>query len=164
MGGIDLSTTVWRKIAPLVVIAIHPDQAPYDLLRKAILDLVPYTPRDEVICFRSKGDLAVMEDMSTRFPKLRALHSGLVPLPAAFPGSSLDGNGGIPAFLQHIHLERPIVNGGNWSPLTDYLACRSSSGNRLDSLALDRSPHMRRDVEEYIRSMVREFRITYQEE
>ena len=151
VGGIDLSTSVRGQITPFVVIAVYLCEEPRDLLGKAFLDLVSYTPRDEVIHLHSRGEPAVMEDMSARFPKLRTLHSELIPLLAVFPGSSLDGNRGIPTSLQHIFLEQPGMDGpGDWNPLTSFLACRSSSGNRLDSLTLDRSPHMCLEVQEHI--------------
>ena len=159
-GGIDLSTPVWTQIAPFVVIANRSQDAWSRPMAKVFLNLVSYTPRDEVVYFRSWNEPAVMEDTSARFPKLKALHSGFMPLPAIFPGSNLDRNEGIPTSLKHIRLEQPVLEGCDWGPLTNYLACRSSSGNRLDSLTLDRSPRMCLEVEEHIRSMVREFRIT----
>jgi len=161
VSGFDLSTLTRSPIVPFVAIAMDLDQAFWNLPGKGFLDLVPYIPQDEVVYLRSWGEPAAMEDMSTRFPKLRALRPVLIPLPTVFPGSSLDGNGGIPTSLQHIHLELPIVDDGDWSPLTAFLACRVSSGNQLDSLTLDYSPQMCLGVEEHIRSMVREFGVTW---
>ena len=162
VGVVDLSTPVWNQIAPFVTIAMEPepDQPPQGPLERGVLDLISYTPRDEVVFLHSWGEPAVTEEMFTQFPNLRSLHAGSVPLPAVFPRSNLDGNGGVPTSLQHLRLEKPIMDGGDWSPLTTFLARRVSSGNRLDSLTLDRSPHVCLEVEEHIRSMVQEFRIT----
>ena len=157
MGRIDPSTPVWRRIVPFISIALALDQT---LLEKVFLDLVPYTPQDEVVYLCSWDEPATMEDMSTRFPKFRALHSCSIPLHTVFPGSALDGDGEISTSLQHIFLEQPVVVGGNWSPLTTLLARRASSGNRLESLRLELSPHMCLEAEEHIKSMVREFKIT----
>jgi len=160
MGGIDLSTPVWAQVGPFVTIAMELDQAPRDLSEDTLLDLVPYLPQDEVVYFRSWCERVAMESVSTRFPNLRTLHPGSIPLPNIFPGPNPGGNGNIPDSLQHIILEWPVVGGGDWSPLTNFLTHRASSGNRLHSLTLDRPPHMCPKVEEHIRSMVRELRIT----
>ena len=130
------------------------------IIEKGALDLIAYIPRDEVVCFRSWGEPAAIEDMFAQFPNIRTLHSVSILLPAIFPEPNLDGNERIPTSLQHIHLDLPVVDGGDWSPLTTFLARRASSENRLDSLTLDRSPRMSLTVEERIRSMVQEFRIT----
>jgi len=161
VDGIDLSTPVWWRITPFVVITVGLRHAPRDPLGEAFLDLVSYSPRDEVIYLHSGGEPAVMEDMSTRFPKLRALHSDLIPLFAVFPRSNLESNGGIPTSLRHIFLERTHMDHpGDWDLLTNFLACRSSSGNQLDSLTVDRSPHMCLEVQEHIRSMVQEYGVS----
>ena len=161
VGGIDLSSSVWLQLAPFVVITMDAEQTARDLSEKGFLDLVPQIPQDEVVYLHSWGVAAAMEDMSAKFPKLRALHSGSIPLPAVFPESNPDGNGGIPTSLQHIRLEAPVVDGGGWRPLTTFLARRVFSGNRIDSSTLDRSPRMHLEAEEDIRSMVGKFRITH---
>ena len=94
VGGIDLSTSVWLQLAPFIVITMDAEQTPRDLLQKGFLDLVPHIPQDEIVYLRSWGVAAAMEDMSAKFPKLRALHSGSIPLPTVFPESNPDGNGG----------------------------------------------------------------------
>ena len=147
-GGIDLSTPMWEQIVPSVSITTE--------LVNGSLDLVAHTPRDEVVSFYSWGEPAAMEDISTQFPNLRALHSCSMPLPVVFPELCLDGNERIPPSLQHVFLEGIVVDGGDWSPLTTFLTRRVSSGNRLDSLTVD-GPHMCLEVEGHIRSMVREF-------
>ena len=159
VGEIDLSTPVW--IAPFVAIVIELGQAPRGPFEKGVLDLITYIPRDEVVSFHSWGEPAAMEDMSAKFPNLWVLHSGSMPLPAIFPEPKLVWDGGFPTSLQHIRLEAPVVDGGNWGPLTTFLSRRAILGNRLDSLTLDRSPHMYLEVEQRIRSMVREFRVTW---
>ena len=158
MGGIDLS--VPTVINLFVEFVMNLNQTPLNLLENVFLDLFPYTPQDEVVYLHSWGEPAAMEDISTRFPKLRALNSGSMPLSAVFPGSRLDEKGGIPTSLQHIVLEWPVVDNGDWSPMTNFLASRSSSGNQLDSLTLSHSPHMGRKMEERIRSIVKKIRIT----
>ena len=156
VGGIGLSTPVCSRVTPFVSITMW-GRTPQDLLGKAFLNLVEHTPRDEVVSFRSLDGPAAIEDLSTQFPNLRALQSGPVPLRAVFPEPNLGGNERILPSLQYIFLERPIVGGGDWSPLTTFLACRASSGNQLDSLTIIGS-HMCPRVEGYVRSMVREFR------
>ena len=157
MGGIDLSTRVWDRVPPFVSITLGPAQGSQDISEKGFLDLIPHIPRHEVVSFYSLADSAAMEDMSIQFQNLRALHSCSMSLLAVFPESNLDGNNWLPPSLQHVVLERPTVDGGDWSPLTTFLACRASSGNRLDSLAVVGS-HMCPRVEGHVRSMVQEFR------
>jgi len=160
VGGIELSTLVW--MAPFVEIVMELDQEPQGPLEKGVLDLFAYLPRDEVIFLHSLVEPAAIEDMSTQFPNLRALRSVSIPLHTVFPAPNLDGNEGAPTSLQHIRLELPIVDGGGWSPLTTFLTRRASSGNRLESLTIDRPPRLYLDVEERIRSMVQEFRVTWE--
>ena len=160
VGGLDLSTKVWEQIDPFVTISMKADQTPHGPSGNPLLDLVPHLPQDEVVYFRPLYVPAAMEDMSTRFPNLRALHPGLLPLTAVFLGPDPGRDGGIPTSLQHIILEWPYVEGDDWSPLTNSLAHRASSGNRLDSLTLHNPPRMCPKLEEDIRSMVRELRIT----
>ena len=160
VAGIDLSTPVLDQIAPFVVIAMWSNQIPQDQLEKGVLDLVAYIPQDEVVSFHSWDEPAVMDHISPRFPNLRALHSGSIPITAVFSRSNLDKNGGISTSLRHLILEQPILDHGDWLPLTYFVSHRSSSWNRLDSLTLKRPPLMRPQLEEYLRGMVREFRIT----
>ena len=52
-----------------------------------------------------------------------------------------------------------IVNDGDWSPLVTFLGCCLSSGNRLDTLVIDRYTHVCRQVVKDISGMVRELKV-----
>ena len=63
--------------------------------------------------------------------------------------------------LEHILLEGVRADHDDgWKPLTTFLACRMSTGNRLDALVIaDHESVMPREVEKQIRSMVRELKL-----
>jgi hypothetical protein len=86
----------------------------------------------------------------------------LVPLHTVFPNPNLVGDEKVFPSLEHISLDCTIVDYGDWSPLMTFLACRVSSGNRLDTLVIIDSPHMCPEVMEGIRGMVRELKIIRQ--
>ena len=159
VGRMDLSTPVWVQISSFVMITMELEPTPQaqGLSEKWFLDLIAHFPRDEIVSFRSWDQPTTIQDVSAQFPNLRAIHSGSMPLPAAFPESNLDGDEVLLPSLQHVFLERPVVYGGDWSPLVAFLACRASSGNRLESLTVTDS-HMCPRMEEHVRTMVQEFR------
>ena len=86
-----------------------------------------------------------------------------MPLPEVFPGSVLVRDGKISLPLEHIYLEYMILGEDNWSPLVAFLLCRTSSGNRLDTLTIVDSSHMCQNTMEHIRSMVRVLEIDFQD-
>jgi hypothetical protein len=52
-----------------------------------------------------------------------------------------------------------MVDHGDWSPLTTFLACRASSGRPLKTLKITRSGHMCSETVGGIGGMVQEFEI-----
>ena len=158
----DPSTPMWGQVATFVKVTVTLDQTMAtnrDRSVKGVLDLIPYTPRDEIVYFRSWGEPAAMEYISINLPNLRTLQFGGMRLSAALRGSNLDGNDNFWPFLQHIFIERLFVEDDGWDPLATFLAHRASSGNRLGSLVVVSSPHMCLEVEERIRGLVQEFRV-----
>ena len=74
--GINFSAPEWKRINPFIRIAVVPEgRAPESALRRAALDLITYTPPEEVVYFHAYRVPVVMEDTRTRFPNLRALSS-----------------------------------------------------------------------------------------
>jgi len=130
-----------------------------DVLERAALDLITYASRQEVVRFRMHNDPTTMVGTYTRFPNLRALEFDRMSLPTAFPNPNLIREGSIFPSLEHILLEDVVVDGADWSPLVTFLAHRVSSGNRLDTLVIIRSPHMCPEVVGGIKGMVRELKI-----
>ena len=155
-GGIGLSTLSWQ-IPTFLEITMELDRTRRGLLEKEVLDLIAHAPRDEIVWFSSWGDPITVEHISDDLPNIRTLQFCAMSLSAVFPESNLDGNERIFPSLQHIILRDPIVDGGDWSPLTTFLVSRVSSGSRLDSLTVTGSTHMCLGVEGFIRSMVKEF-------
>ena len=158
-GGINLSAPDWAQINTFVVIAIVLNGTPpKSVLERAALDLVPCAPLEEVVYFHAQSNPAVMEDTHTQFPNLRALSFDATSLPTAFSNPNLIGDGRVFPSLEHVLLDHLVDNDGDWSPLVDFLACRVSSGNRLDTLVIAGSPHVCRQVIKAIRGMVRELK------
>ena len=79
----------------------------------------------------------------------------MTPLRAIFPESKPGEDEVLPS-LQHISLRVP--DGGDWSPLTAFLARRASSGGRLSSLTVFDS-HMCPEMNEHVASMVQVFQV-----
>ena len=129
-----------------------------DVLKRATVDLVTHTPQEEVVYFQTYGGLVPTEDIYTRLPNLRALSFDMVPLLTAFP-STLARDRNILLSLVHVSLKSMFVNDGGWSPLVTFLACRLSSGNRLDTLVIINSHSMSPEVLEGIGGMVRELKL-----
>lgn len=111
--------------------------------------------------FLVRGDAVAMEEVSAQFPHLRALRFGGTPLHVAFPNPTPSIDGEIFPSLQHLTLDCVSAEGGNWGPLTTFLARRVSSGSQLDTLEICRSSSLHPDVEELIRRAVPEFRVEF---
>ena len=158
--GVDFSAPSLAEIKTFVKVDVVLSGAPRkDVLEKVALDLTTYAPREEVVHFRMYNQLATRLGTYTQFPNLKALSFDDMYLPAAFPNQILIGEGKISPSLKHVFLEDMVVDDADWSPLVTFLAHCVSSGNRLDTLVIVRSPHMCSDVTESIRGMVRELRI-----
>ena len=128
-------------------------------IERAALDLITYAPLEEAVYFHTYSIPIVMEDVHTRFPNLRKLLFDAVPLRAVFPDPNLITGGEVLPSLEHISLERVVVDGGDWSPLVTFLARRVSSVNRLNTLTIDGSRYMCPEWMESIRDMVRQFEV-----
>jgi hypothetical protein len=59
--------------------------------------------------------------------------------------------------LRFLTITHPSPSGGDWSPLTNFLACRAAVGNRIYSLRLVDYPRIDEDVLENIRRAVEVF-------
>lgn len=143
------------SISITVLIKERPNR---DQQTRAILDLIACTPREAVLYFKVKHNPVFTEDGYTHFPNLRALSFNCVALATAFPTPNPDRDGKILPSLEHVLLEDMCVDGDDgWKPLTTFLACRMSTGNRLGTLVIaDYEFTTPQEVEKEIRSMVRE--------
>jgi len=142
-----------------IVVVLNAEQH-RDILERAALDLTTYAPREDVVHFRMYNEFATGVDTYTQFPNLRALSFANISLPLAIPNPNLIGEGKILPSLEHISLENmDVYDSTDWSLLVTFLAQRVSSGNRLDTLVIVRSPHICPGVMESMRGKVRELRI-----
>ena len=150
-------------MASFVSITVGLNQAPPDnALWKLALDLIAYTPREEIVYFRTCSNFEAEEDLHVLLPNLKALDLYRAPLSAVFPTLDPDGYRALQIFppsLQFLCLRRPHLNAYNWTPLITFLSHRASSGNKLDTLLIDGPCHMCSPVSWKIRGMVREFKI-----
>ena len=143
-----------------MLIMVHLNEwPPKNLLTSAILDLIADTPREEIVYFKSRRNLLVMEDVYAHLPNLEALYLTTLPLSVAFPRPILDGTDAIPPSLQHVYLAGLIADNDEWGLLTTFLSRRVASGNKLGSLMIVDSSDMASGVVEKIRSLVGEFRM-----
>ena len=161
-GGIDFSAQTWTGMDTFVSITVVLNMTHHgDVLERAALDLIAHTPREEVSCFQTYNNPVAIWETCAQFPSLRALSSDSIHLSEAFPNSGLVKDGKALPSLEHVRLKRVVLDGGDWSPLINFLVARVSSGNRLDSLVITSSPCIRPEVMEGIRSLVRELKIVH---
>ena len=150
-----------QQVGTFVDITALLNGKPPEVREKAVLDLVVWIPREEVVYFKTRSNAVATKDPCTQFPKIKALEFDYVDLSAAFPGPKLAGDpeGKIFHPLERVFLGH--VNDDDWSPLVTFLARRVSSGNRLDTLVISDSPDIPPEVVEGIRGMVRELEIDH---
>jgi len=132
---------------------------PKDVLNEATLDLLARIPREDVNKFHTDYGFDAMEGVYTRFPNLRELHTSKIPLSKVFPNQILDRETTIPP-LERVVLQNMVVDGGDWSPLTTFLAHRVSFGNRLETLVIHYPPDMSPELEDSIKAAVGELIVT----
>ena len=157
--GIGFSVPAQARIDRFVAITVAPNEIlDGNALERATLDLITHIPREEVVHFQTYNNSIATGDACTQFPNLRALSFDSVPLPAAFTGPLVEDGKILPS-LEYVLLEEASVNDGDWSPLVEFLTCRVSSGNRLDTLVIANSPAMCPEAMEDIMGMVRMLRI-----
>jgi len=163
VGEFHPSTSESARMVSFLSITFGLDQAlPGDVQERGTLDLIAHIPREEIVYFRAGGTLAAVEDLRVQMPNLKALDLFMVPLYAAFQTPEQDGSHvheKFPPSLQHLFLERLIVNGYDWVPLIVFLTRRASSGNQLDSLLIGGPCHMCSRMAEGVRGIVRRFHI-----
>jgi len=151
-------TTLWRGDDFLAVTAQLDGVLSRDAQEKVILDLFAHAPA-EVAHFETDGGPATVGSIHSRFLNFRAATLYGMHLSTAFPEP--DRGSGVLISLQRISLQYLVVDGGDWSPLINFLARRVSSGNRLDKLEIYDSPHMCSATVEVIRGMVGEVKIDH---
>ena len=163
VSRLDSSASILSRMISFVSISVWLDQAlPKDALEKLSLDFITYTPREEIVHFRSCGNLEALKDLGARMPNLKALDLLRVSLSAVFqaPGQGrpyVDEM--FPPSLQHLFLGQLVSNGWEWPLFIAFLSRRESSGNRLDSLRIEGPCHMCWRVSEEVRDAVRRFNI-----
>ena len=123
---------------------------------RLILNLLAHTPGEEVVHFQTCRDYRIMRNIYPRFQNLRALSFAGGDLQTMVPEPDPGGDKEILVSLQHISLQQLSLDRGDWSPLINFLACRVSSGNRLDTVEISDSSPMCPEVVEVVGGMVRE--------
>jgi len=156
-------TTPSSRMNSFVSIIIGVDQAlPEDALDRLTLDLISYTPREDIVYFRACGSVEVAKDLRVQMPNLKALDLYKAPLSTLFLMSDRDGSHvheRFPPSLQYLYLEWPHLGTYGWIPLIAFLSHRSSSGNRLDSLMIDGPCHVCFRVARRIRDVVGKLKV-----
>ena len=156
-GDFHPSTSDSARMASFLSITFGLGQAvPGDALERGTLELITHTPRKEIVYFRACGTLTAVADLRVQMPNLKALDLFMVPLSVIFEIPDQDGSYAqerFPPSLQHLFLERLIVNGYDWVPLIVFLSSRASSGNKLDSILIGGPCHMCSRVADGIRDI-----------
>ena len=156
-GRIHLGSVQMDKVMALI---IPLDQLPpTDPPGKVLLDLLAYIPQEDIVHFWGNSELVDIGGIYTQLPNLNKLHLNKIHLPAIFPGPNPSGNEGISLSLQTLVLRHLTVDDNDWSPLTTFLAYRTSSGKPLNTLVVSYSDHMCSKVVGRIEGMVQEFSV-----
>ena len=159
-GELDLSAPEWERVGVFIAIVMLFKWTPHkNAIEKAALDLTTYAPLEEVVYLHTHNNTAAMEDLNVRFQNLKTLTFHMVPLDTAFRNPNMIADRYTFPSLENISLGCVDVDTCGWSPLKTFLACRVSSGNRLDTLQITDSPHMCQELMEDIRGMVRELKV-----
>ena len=74
---------------------------------RAALDLITYTPLEEIVYLSTYDNPATTVDTHIRFPNLRALSYDLISLPEAFPDPTLIADEKVFPSLEYVSFERP---------------------------------------------------------
>lgn len=129
---------------------------------KLFLDSLAHIPHGHIIYYESTCRLLKSANIFAGISNLIELRPGWARLSEWFAEPSQGGPHPyweLPPSLKYLSLRAPILDGGDWSPLTNFLSRRASVGNRLDSLTISGSSHVCSDVVEDIRGMVENFEV-----
>ena len=130
---------------------------------KLFLDSLRHIPHGHVVCYESPSELLKSPELSAGMSNLIELRLVRVRLSGWFVEPDPGGTRAyweLPPSLKYLLLVAPTLDGGDWSPLTNFLSRRASVGHRLDSLTINERPHICRDVVDDIGSMVGNFEIS----
>jgi len=155
IGDVHGINPLLRRMDTFMVITIDSIQ-----LRRAqqevVLVLLVHVPREEIVHFQTENGGGIARKVYPLFPNLRALSFAGGYLRTMFPEPEPDRDKEILVFLKHLSFQGMFLDRGDWKPLVDFLTCRASSGNRLDTVEISDSSHMHPGVMRAIGAMVRE--------
>jgi hypothetical protein len=127
---------------------------------KLCFDTITHIPQEEVIGLTTTLPILRSEELCVRMCNLTHLHLKCVDLSAWFAEPDTREPRvfkGLLRGLRSITITSPILSGGDWSPLTNFLTRRAAIRNRISSLSLSHHPHMGEDVVGSIRRAVKIF-------
>ena len=127
---------------------------------KLCIDLLAYTPREQVVYFGGDMGMDVVRETVPAMPKIQELHLAGAFLSDGFlrpdPAGSLADTKLLPS-LRHLHLEDTVLDDDDWSPLLSFLSYQTSGGQAV-ALTLSGGPsHICRNVEIDIEGLVHGF-------
>jgi len=162
-GDVRGTNSLLQQMDTFLSISVELDGIYGDAIGRTALDLIAHVPGEEVVYFKPVGNSSTMENISTRFPNLRALTFDHASLHTMFPEPDLGRDKETLLSLQRVSFKRLIVDDGDWRPLVTFLARRESNGNRLDALEILDSRPMSREVVEVVKDMVGELLVDRQD-
>ena len=123
-------------------------------------ELTTYIPRDEVGDLRTTLPILRSEELCVEMCNLKDLSLVGVDLSTLFTEPEGHGPHASENFLRgldSIRIIRPVLSGGDWSPVTNFLSHRAAIGNRISSLRFNDCPWMDDDEVERIECVVEDF-------
>ena len=122
--------------------------------------LIAHIPREQAISLQTTLPILRSENLCVEMCNLTYLQLDGVDLSTFFPEPGILGphtSEDALRSLDHIVITRPDLNGGGWSPLTNFLSRRAAVGNRVSSLRLRDHQNMDKAVVKSIRCAVKVF-------
>jgi hypothetical protein len=128
---------------------------------KLCFDIIAHIPQEKVVeVVTSTLPILRSEELCVKMCNLARLNLSRVDLSMSFVEPELCEPHVFRELLpglRSIWISDPILSGGDWSPLTNFLNRRAAVGHRISSFSLSGYPHMGEDVAESIRGAVEVF-------
>ena len=153
-GGDDSAVAGWFvEVSGFMDVELGDDEAD-----RLCLDLISHIPREQIISLQTSLPILLSEELCIEMRNLTNLHLGAVDLSTWFAGQNIPIHHTFKKYLRgldHIVITEPVLSGGDWSPLTNFLSQRAGAGNRVSSLRLRGHPRMDQSVVESIERLVK---------
>ena len=138
----------------------NPHVPPYRVMEKLHLDLMAFTPREHVVCFKTECRRNIPEELFVTMPNIEMLWLDDVVLSKGFLQPAPDGphaNTKLLPSLRYLLLDDVTLDNNDWNHLTTYLAHQTSDNQAISLKVYSRSVGMCPEMMDKIKDLVGEF-------